>query len=107
MKVFFRPLTRRDCMGSDCILITCPACGFSKALPSSKFPSKPLNLSCSQCKASFLFEAHLVADSVEPKLEASLTAKDSEQVSCPKCGYQRNESDDGLVDSGTCPKCHI
>jgi Zn-dependent protease with chaperone function len=93
-------------MNPDPILVTCPACGFSKPVPTSKFPLKPITLSCSKCNNSFLFQDHLTPDPTRQKPEASGTGIETDAVICPKCGYQRSECDE-LFDAGTCPKCHV
>jgi Zn-dependent protease with chaperone function len=101
-------------MMPDSLLITCPSCGFSKSVSSINFPSNPVKLCCSQCKTSFTFEEHVGTETVHVTEVASQVGENSDNdilentdaVKCPKCGYQRGESD-SIVDAAVCPKCHI
>ncbi len=66
--------------------ITCPKCGFSKAVDPAKIPDRPLKVNCPKCAASFSFE--------KSKRSGRTTGPSQPaQVTCPACGMAQVKDD--------------
>ncbi|TSK06233.1 MAG: M48 family metalloprotease [Geobacter sp.] len=101
-------------MTSRPVAVTCPSCGLSKSVPFDKCPPDATVTNCPRCKTSFVFSRDAatlplpepITDEVAPPAVTASTTKVQATRNCPKCGYQRQESD-AIFDAASCPKCHV
>jgi predicted Zn finger-like uncharacterized protein len=76
--------------------IVCPHCSFSREVPDTQVPDRPVRVTCPQCQQAFAFDktAALAADTVdaafgeEPAAPAGEAAPPGRTV-CPACGLEQ------------------
>ncbi|MBU5636211.1 M48 family metalloprotease [Geomonas sp. Red69] len=99
-------------MSSRLVAVTCPSCGLSKSVPFDQCPPDATVTNCPKCKTTFVFSRDAASLQAPPPLEqaappkAAGTTEASAPRQCPKCGYERKESD-AVFDAASCPKCHV
>ena len=66
--------------------ITCPKCGFSKAVDPAQVPDRPIKVNCPKCAASFSFEKAKSSGKTAGPMPPA-------QVICPACGLAQAKQD--------------